>query len=73
MRAVKPAPTHVYIGRAACGCIRAVTVDDPADPKWTAKHVGLSIKDGLTVTRELLGQSTVARCPHRETGTQGRL
>jgi hypothetical protein len=41
--------TYAYVGRAECGCIRAITVD--RGDKYTGKTVAEFIEDGLTVER----------------------
>lgn len=38
-----------YIGRAACGCIRAVSVDDPEQRSLVARDVAHMIATNLTV------------------------
>lgn len=43
--------THVYIGRAACGCIRAVSTDMPGATDLVARDVSNMVKGGLTVER----------------------
>ena len=40
-----------YVGRAACGCIRAVIVDLPSDPSLTARETARMIESGLIVER----------------------
>ncbi len=40
-----------YIGRAACGCIRAVVLDEPNHQEDVAKDVSDFIKSGLTIER----------------------
>ena len=44
-------PDYSYIGRAACGCVVAVTTDDPTDRKHTGRRVAEFIADGLTIER----------------------
>ncbi len=44
-------PTHCYVGRATCGHIRAVIIDDPKNAKNVAKFCGQMIRDGLAVER----------------------
>jgi hypothetical protein len=44
-------PDYSYIGRAACGCVVAVTVDDPTDRKHTGQRVAEFIVDGLVIER----------------------
>ena len=43
--------THVYTGKAKCGCIVAVVADMPDMPKETAKDVAEFIRGGYTVER----------------------
>ena len=40
-----------YVGRKACGCMVAATLDDPTWPKRMATDVADFIKDGLTIER----------------------
>jgi hypothetical protein len=40
-----------YVGRAGCGCIRAVIVDLPSDPSLTARETARMIEGGLIVER----------------------
>jgi len=44
-----------YIGRAECGCVLAVTVDDGETPKETAKFVAEMIERGHAVERVTVG------------------
>ena len=61
-------PVFAYIGIAACGCVRAIVVDDGLYPKDVAKTVAEFIKSGRTVERVDL-KDGIARlephCPHR--------
>ncbi len=65
-------PTHCYIGRKDCGCIRAARLD--TRDKGTGRAVADMIADGLTVERmtneefdAVGGVSAVfAECPHEE-------
>lgn len=43
-----PKPTHVYIGRASCGCCLALVNDD--GNKFTGESVSGFIEEGLTVS-----------------------
>lgn len=45
----EPKPTHCYVGRKDCGCIRAVRLD--TRDKNTGKTVAKMIADGLIVER----------------------
>lgn len=59
-------PTHAYIGRAKCGCIRGAVVDDPKKPSMVAKWLAGFVKSGYAI--EHVSVETVAvemkRCPH---------
>lgn len=57
-----------YVGRAACGCVVAVTVDDPIFTRQTAKEVGKWIRSGLNVERMTVeaARPLITRCPHKE-------
>lgn len=65
-------PTHVYIGRKDCGCVRAVSLDQRS--KSTAKQVYAMICDGLIVERMTCEAfdasggvaSLFEDCPHEE-------
>lgn len=67
---IPPKPTHVYIGRAACGCVRALT-NDYGD-KETGKDVAEFIASGLTIERiawadyvqRIAEEPTFFKCPH---------
>ena len=50
MEAIKTA-THVYVGRAECGCAVAVVTDveHPRGKKETAKDVADFLKSGLSI------------------------
>ena len=52
-----------YIGRAKCGCIRAVSMDD--GDRATARAVADMIKEGLTVERVATPVTFSFRCPHK--------
>lgn len=61
--------THSYIGRAKCGCVLAVVVDDEDDPRWTAGVVAGYIKRGYSVERVTMeeGRRLIQdTCPHRK-------
>jgi hypothetical protein len=49
--------THVYLGRQACGCAVAFVVDDPDDPKFTAREIAKWVRRGRTVERVLLDEA----------------
>ena len=61
---------HVYVGRAPCGCVRAITSDH--GDKETGQSVAEFIAEGLTIERvafedyrELISQeATFLACPH---------
>ena len=40
-----------YVGRCACGAIRAATVDDPGSKRLVAQDVAEFIRGGLTIDR----------------------
>jgi len=67
---MKP-PTHVYIGRAPCGCAQAVASYGYAFRAGTAKNVAEMIKDGLIVSSMTFEEYQtsgifLADCPHGE-------
>jgi hypothetical protein len=45
----------VYVGRADCGCIRAVLVDYRWDRGLNAKEIARWIREGLTLERSTVG------------------
>jgi hypothetical protein len=65
-------PTHVYVGRVpGCGCVEALRVDSPDDPKRTAKAVADMVRSGYEVTRVRLREVThMQRCTHRGSATE---
>lgn len=53
------AATHVYVGRAKCGCMMTCVLDVQESPKGvmvTAKYVAQFIKKGLTIERMTLAE-----------------
>lgn len=61
-------PAYSYIGRASCGCVVAVCVDDPAHPKITADMVAEIIRIGLTVERvpdDYVREHLTWKCSHK--------
>ena len=48
---VRDTTEYTYIGRAACGCIRAAVVCDEGRPAWTARHVADMVLSGLVPER----------------------
>lgn len=62
--------THCYVGTCpCCGNVPDVTVDDPDNPKLTAKYVGAMVRYGLTVTRVPLDDlkgTPIRRCAKRQ-------
>ena len=53
--------THAYIGVDKCGCIRAVTVDNPAHKKEVRKDVMDIMKWG-TIERVLIESARIRLC-----------
>lgn len=61
-------PSHCYIGRKPCGCAINLCVDNPDEPKHTARLVKRMKSDGLTVERVPIDDGRnlfVAECPHK--------
>ena len=67
--------TMAYIGRKKCGCYVAATVDDPNDPKETAKSVADFVKSGLTIERVTAQfvRDNLHFCKHKKAEKQGSL
>lgn len=61
--------THCYIARKPCGCLVGITVDDPDDPKDTAKFVSQQVRNGCSIERLTIedGRSALKNfgCRHR--------
>lgn len=65
-------PTHVYIGRAPCGCVYMLRNDD--HDKDTAHDVAEVIKEGGSVERVtwkryidvVRNEDTFMACPHQD-------
>ena len=79
MTTVNDAERYVYVGRADCGCIRAVIVDDPDGLTLTARETARWIQSGLTLERlpvETVRSTSLTRpdCQvHRQPERQGSL
>lgn len=57
-------PMFAYIGRAACGCVRASRIDE--GDKATGKFVQEMIGSGLKIERVPLSQAQFAKCANCE-------
>ena len=70
---------HAYVGRAQCGCVRAVIVDDPDTRRLTARETARWIRDGLAVERLTVEAVRAVRltrpdcATHRQPERQGSL
>ena len=56
---------YAYLGRAGCGCVRAIVVDEPDDAAFTARHVASMVKAGLTVERMTVEIARASRSQDR--------
>jgi hypothetical protein len=55
--------THCYVGKLACGCIVAVTSDEPDCPKRVAKDVASFVREGMTIERMTLEAFRSSKAP----------
>jgi hypothetical protein len=64
-----------YMGRRSCGCVVAITVDDPEYKKDTAKEIGKWIRQGLAIERVSIetARQSFTTCPHHKPAKQKRL
>lgn len=63
-----------YVGRAPCGCVRGIIVDDPSNRSYIAKETGKWIRAGLVVERMPIEEARplIKRCPHEQPRAGGR-
>ena len=47
---------HAFIAKKPCGCLIAVTVDDPKNKRTVNKDISDWTRDGLTVTKHLISE-----------------
>lgn len=67
MKAQQSATRMAYIGVSPCGCVPAVTVDEPEHAKDVAKDISGWIKRGRTVERVTMDEARerlTMDCPH---------
>lgn len=64
-------PTHVFVYRAPCGCVRGIVVDDSeAAPQWTAERQAEFAGRGYVESRVPMEKARrgPATCPHKTPG-----
>jgi hypothetical protein len=54
--------THAYLGIASCGCVMAMTVDNPEHKKDVAKDVASFMRWGATIERVSIEYARKAFC-----------
>jgi len=60
-----PYITHAYIGRDACGCIKAACIDNPTDVAQTKSDIDEFLGCGLIVLRVPVEEGVLSeKCPH---------
>lgn len=72
----RPRATHAYVGRAKCGCVRQIIVDQPDSPNFVAGEVARGIRAGFAMQHVTIEESrrvaieTTWDCPHEAPPTE---